>query len=93
MFRASILFPGGAAIQGLHSIFKKDADLFIVLSRLGLDQDIKLAKDNSFLHVIISGNSDKIFNEPIVKQTKEGDLIGPLIVQTGNRGLYLGRLI
>ncbi len=84
--------PGGAAIQGLHSIFKKDADLFIVLSRLGLDQDIKLAKDNSFLHVIISGNSDKILNEPIVKQTKEGDLIGPLIVQTGNRGLYLGRL-
>jgi 2',3'-cyclic-nucleotide 2'-phosphodiesterase (5'-nucleotidase family) len=83
---------GGAAIKGLHSIFKKDADLFIVLSRLGLDQDKKLAKDNSFLHVIISGNSDKILKEPIVNQTKTGDLVGPLIVQTGYRGLYLGRL-
>lgn len=84
--------PGGAAIKGLHSIFKKDADLFIVLSRLGFDQDKKLAKDNSFLHVIISGNSDKILKDPLANLTKGGDLIGPLLVQTGNRGLYLGRL-
>ena len=83
---------GGAAIKGLHSIFKKDADLFIVLSRLGLDQDKKLAKDNSFLHVIISGNSDKILKDPLVNRTKGGDLVGPLLVQSGNRGLYLGRL-
>jgi 2',3'-cyclic-nucleotide 2'-phosphodiesterase (5'-nucleotidase family) len=84
--------PGGAAIKGLHSIFKKDADLFIVLSRLGLDQDMKLAKDNSFLHVIISGNGDKLLKEPLVNLTKVGDLVGPLLVQSGNRGLYLGRL-
>ncbi len=84
--------PGGAAIKGLHSIFKKDADLFIVLSRLGLDQDKKLAKDNSFLHVIISGNSDKVLKDPLLNLTKGGGLVGPLLVQSGNRGLYLGRL-
>ncbi len=83
---------GNAAVKGLHSIFKKDADLFIILSRLGPDQDMKLAKDNSFLHVIIGGDGDKILKEPLANQTKGGDLVGPLLVQTGNRGLYLGRL-
>jgi len=84
--------PGGAAIRGLHSIFKKDADLFIVLSQLGLDQDKKLGKDNSFLHVIVSGTSEKVLKDPMVNRTKGGDLVGPLLVQSGNRGLYLGRL-
>lgn len=90
--RGLVFNPPGAAAKGLHSIFKKDADLFIVLSRLGVEGDKKLAKDNGFLHVIIGGYSKTLLHEAIEPKTKDGRFLGPLIVQAGSRGLYLGRL-
>ena len=84
--------PPGAAAKGLHSILKKDADIFIALSRLGVEEDKKFAKDNPFLHVIVGGHSDTVLTEPIVDKNKDGSVAGPLIVQAGSRGLYLGRL-
>ncbi|HUO57345.1 MAG TPA: bifunctional UDP-sugar hydrolase/5'-nucleotidase [bacterium] len=84
--------PAGAAAKGLHSILKKDADIFIALSHLGVEADKKFAKDNPFIHVIIGGHSYTALTEPIVEKRADGSLAGPLIVQAGSRGLYLGRL-
>lgn len=84
--------PAGATAKGIHSILRKNVDLFIALSRLGVEEDKKFAKDNPFLHVIIGGHSQTLLTEPIVDKKADGSLAGPLIVQAGSRGLYLGRL-
>ncbi len=90
--RGLIFNPPGASAKGLHSIFKKDADIFVVLSNLGVEADKKFAKDNLFIHVVIGGYSETLLTAPIVTQSKDGSLLGPIIGQAGSRGLYLGRL-
>src|SRR6185503_7589468 len=90
--RGLVFNPPGAAAKGLHSIFKKDADIFVVLSHLGVEVDKKFAKDNSFIHVIIGGLSRTVLTEPLVVKKKDGSLSGPIIGQAGSQGLYLGRL-
>lgn len=90
--RGLVFNPPGAAAKGLHSIFKKDADIFVVLSHLGIEADKKFAKDNSFIHVIIGGHSMTVLTEPLVTKAKDGSLVGPIIGQAGSQGLYLGRL-
>ncbi len=87
-----IFNPPGASAKGLHSILKKDADFFIALSQSGVEGDKKFAKDNPFLHVIIGGYSRTALDKPIVETKADGSLAGPLIVQAGFQGLYLGRL-
>lgn len=87
-----IFNPPGASAKGLHSILKKDADFFIALSQLGMDADKKFAKDNPFLHVIIGGFSRTLLTKPVVETKADGSPAGPLIVQAGSRGFYLGRL-
>ena len=82
----------GASAKGLHNILKKDADIFIALSHLGVDADKKFAKDNPFLDVIIGGHSHTLLFDPIVDKRADGSLAGPIITQAGSRGLYLGRL-
>jgi len=89
---AGLLFnPPGASAKGLFSIFKKQADFFVVLSHLGLEQDKKFASDNGFVHVVIGGHSHDLLKEPLRAKLKDGSP-GALIVQAGSRGLYLGRL-
>jgi len=87
-----IFNPPGASAKGLHSILKKDADIFIALSQSGLEADKKFAKDNPFVHVIIGGFSHTVMTKPIVETKADGSLAGPLIAQAGAQGLYLGRL-
>ncbi|HVZ81522.1 MAG TPA: bifunctional UDP-sugar hydrolase/5'-nucleotidase [bacterium] len=82
----------GLVAKGLHSIFKKDADIFIALTRQGLDDAKKFAKDNTFLHVVISGKGSEPSKDPIVSTNRDGSLKGPILCQPGPRGLYLGRL-
>jgi len=89
---AGLLFnPPGASAKGLFSIFKKQADLFVVLSHLGLEQDKKFAADNGFVHVVIGGHSHDLLKEPLRPKLKDGTP-GPLVVQAGSKGRYLGRL-
>jgi len=90
--RGLIFNPPDGAAKGLHSIFKKDADIFVVLSRIGLEGDKKLAKNNSYLHVILGSREQAGLTLPIVNKFKDGTVAGPIIGQSGPRGLYLGRL-
>jgi 2',3'-cyclic-nucleotide 2'-phosphodiesterase (5'-nucleotidase family) len=90
---SGLLFnPPSDVAKGLHSILKKDADFFIALTHEGLEADKKLAKENSFLHVIVGGYSRDVLNDPVIQTNQEGKLVGPLIAQAGSHGLYLGRL-
>ncbi len=82
----------GATAKGLQTIFKKDADIFVVLSRLGVEGDKKFSKENSFVHIIVGGYSHTLLNEPLATKDEDGSLVGPLICQAGSQGLYLGRL-
>ena len=63
----------------------KDADLHILLSNLGLDQDLELAGELLFLDVILGGHSQHLLGEALQKG-------GALIVQSGKDGHYVGHL-
>lgn len=78
--------------HGLRTILKKDADIFVAVSHLGLDGDQALAKSATFLHVIVGGHSHTLLEEPVVTLRKDGSPDGPIIVQAGEKGRYLGRL-
>jgi 5'-nucleotidase / UDP-sugar diphosphatase len=90
---AGLIFnPPGASAKGLHSILKKDADIFIAISNLGLEADKKFAKDNPFLDVVVGGQGSASLTQPILDQKADGRPEGSILVQAGAKGLYLGRL-
>jgi len=63
----------------------KDADLIIVLSHLGEEEDRKLAEAVRGIHVIVGGHTQTKLAQPLrVNKT--------LIVQAGRNGEYLGTL-
>ena len=73
------------AMQRHFEKLKKQSDILIALSHLGLDEDRKLAGLYPGLDLIIGGHTHSILPEPL----KVGEV---LIAQAGDRGLYLGRL-
>lgn len=84
--------PPGASMKGLYSILKKDVDIFVVLSHLGVEGDRKFAENNDFVHVIVGGHSHTLLKQPIVERRADGSTVKPIIVQAGSKGQYLGRL-
>jgi 5'-nucleotidase / UDP-sugar diphosphatase len=69
----------------IDQVRAKGARFIIVLSHLGLEEDRKLARQVSGIHVIVGGHSHTAIPDPVV----EG---GTLIVQAGYYGIYLGIL-
>jgi len=63
----------------------KGAVCFIVLSHLGFDKDLELARQVPGIHIIVGGHSHTIVPDPVVA----GET---LIVQAGYYGIYLGAL-
>ncbi|WP_229695954.1 5'-nucleotidase C-terminal domain-containing protein [Paenibacillus albidus] len=62
----------------------------IVLSHLGYDEDVKLAKAVSGIDIIVGGHSHTKLDQAVVDHT---DANAPkLIVQTGEKGQFLGKL-
>ncbi len=90
--RGMVFNPPAAVAKGLHTILKKDADIFIAVSHLGLTEDKKLAQAAPFLHVIVGGHSHDLLKEPVGTLRANGSPTGPIIVQAGSRGEVLGRL-
>ncbi|MFT0861874.1 bifunctional metallophosphatase/5'-nucleotidase [Ancylobacter sp. G4_0304] len=64
---------------------KERVDLIVVLSHLGLPQDIKLAGLVDGLDVILSGHTHDRLEKPIVVN-------GATIIQSGCHGAFVGRL-
>jgi len=90
--RGMVFNQPAAVAKGLHTILKKDADIFVAVSHLGLDGDKVLAKSATFLHVIVGGHSHDLLEEAVAPGKSAGAYTGPIIVQAGERGRYLGRL-
>lgn len=67
--------------QGINKI--------IVLSHLGYDVDLSLAKQVEGIDIIVGGHSHTKLNKPVVDDTHSAP---KLIVQTGEKGQFLGRL-
>lgn len=61
------------------------ADLIVVLSHLGLPQDIKLAGAVDDIDVLLSGHTHDRLTQPIIAN-------GTVIIQSGCHGAFLGRL-
>jgi 5'-nucleotidase len=70
----------------LSKINKKQLDLVIVISHLGLDGDKELAKEVPNINIIIGGHSHSVLNDCIVENNK-------IICQAGYGGEYVGELI
>ncbi len=78
--------------KGLRTTLKKESDIFIVVSHAGLQEDKKLAKAVTYLHVIVGGHSHDALEQPVVEKKANGWPNGPIVVQAGSKGRYLGRL-
>ncbi|MBI4778576.1 redoxin domain-containing protein [Candidatus Desantisbacteria bacterium] len=72
-------------VQGFVDTFRDKVDLIVVVSHSGYEKDLRLAKQVKGIDVIIGGHSQTfVKNESVLPDT--------LIVQTGEKGQYLGRL-
>ncbi len=75
-------------IESARGILKEignKTDLIILLSHLGYQSDLQLAKTLSEIHIIFGGHTGiNVFNPPILKNT--------LIFQVAPKGMYIGRL-
>lgn len=63
----------------------RDNDMFVALTHLGYYKDEKLARKLDDLDLIIGGHSHSVIENPV-------ETNGVLIVQTGSRNKYLGRI-
>lgn len=61
------------------------ADLVVVLSHLGLPQDLKMTREVDGIDVLLSGHTHNRLREPIRAN-------GALVVQAGCHGAFVGRL-
>lgn len=68
-----------------YRYLKNDADIFVALTHLGFRRDEKLAMEMKELDLIIGGHSHTVIDTP-------PEVNGVLIVQTGSRNKYLGRI-
>ncbi|KAB2688442.1 bifunctional metallophosphatase/5'-nucleotidase [Brucella tritici] len=64
---------------------KEQVDLIVVLSHLGLPQDVKLAGLVDGIDVILSGHTHDRLERPVVAN-------GAIIIQSGCHGAFVGRL-
>lgn len=95
---ANIASPGdvtfneavSSAREAVNKLEQAGINKIIALSHLGFEADKELAKAVSGLDIIVGGHSHTKLDEPVV------DLSNPdeptLIVQTGEKGQFLGRL-
>ena len=69
----------------VRAVRARGAELVVVLSHLGLPQDIKLASEVSGIDVLVSGHSHNRLFEPL-------QVNGAVIMQSGCHGSFIGRM-
>ncbi len=73
-------------LKGFLTRFTKEADVRIVLSHAGIEEDRKLAQEVPGIDVIVGAHSQTFLSDPV----REGNTI---IVQAASDGQYLGKLV
>ncbi len=77
-----------AASRTADSLKRHGAEIVVVLSHLGIDDDRKLARSSRAIDIIIGGHSHTLLPAPLPVINQAGEKV--LIGQTGKRGLYVG---
>jgi 2',3'-cyclic-nucleotide 2'-phosphodiesterase (5'-nucleotidase family) len=82
-----------ATAAALVPELRKQADVVIVLSHLGVEEDRRLAERVPGIDVIVGGHSHTVLKAPVVvaNSRNENGLGGTAIVQAGSNGEWLGR--
>ncbi|WP_235680266.1 5'-nucleotidase C-terminal domain-containing protein [Paenibacillus albicereus] len=81
--------PAASAAGAVKQLQEQGIDKIVALSHLGYDEDVKLAQAVAGIDVIVGGHSHTKLDHPVVDRTHEAPT---LIVQTGEKGQFLGRL-
>ncbi len=81
----AILEPRRTAVELVGRLRGEGCRLVVLLSGLGLSEDMKLARDTDGIDVIFSGLTRTL----TLKPDKVGDTV---IVQAGSKGMYIGDL-
>ncbi len=74
---------------------RSQSDVVIVLSHIGYDLDLKLAASVPGIDAIVGGDSHTFVFNPTVVKVREPEAFsidGPVVVQDGEWGRYLGKL-
>lgn len=69
---------------------KKKCDIVICLSHIGYDQDTTLAEQSHLIDFIIGGHSHTFLKQADERMNLDGKKV--LVLQTGARGVFLGKL-
>lgn len=82
-----------AAAEVLVPRLRRQADVVIVLSHLGVNEDRRLAARVPGIDVIVGGHSHTLLKAPVIvlNRANENGYHGTAIVQAGSRGIWLGR--
>lgn len=86
-FHEGVRFTSGEdELPGMiEEVGKKGADLVVLLSHNGFNQDIQLVKDISGIDIVLSSHTHNRIFEPVwVDQT--------VVIQSGSHGSFLGRI-
>ncbi|WP_228551214.1 5'-nucleotidase C-terminal domain-containing protein [Paenibacillus sp. B01] len=81
--------PAVSAAAAVKQLQEQGIDKIIALSHLGYEEDIELAQAVAGIDVIVGGHSHTKLEQAVVDRTFEAPT---LIVQTGEKGQFLGRL-
>lgn len=86
-FSEGVRFTIGAdeVPQWIAAARGEGADLIVLLSHIGLPQDLKLAEQVDGIDVILSGHTHNRLREPILRN-------GAIVIQSGCHGAFEGRL-
>lgn len=75
--------------ETVKTLEKRGINKIIVISHLGHDEEVALAKQVKGVDVVVGGHSHTKLDKPVVVNT---DKAPKLVVQTGEKGQFLGRL-
>lgn len=84
-FKVKIVDPA-PFVKGFVERYRKEADVLVVLSHAGVEEDRKLAQANPGIDVIIGAHSQTMLVDPL----REGNTI---IGQAASDGQYVGKLV
>ncbi len=84
-----------AAAAALVPSLRRGADVLIVLSHLGLENDRRLAARVPGIDLIVGGHDHALLEQPVIipQQENRNGYRGTAIVQAGSNGAWLGRTV
>ncbi|MBI3039110.1 bifunctional metallophosphatase/5'-nucleotidase [bacterium] len=84
------------SVASISAALRSQADVVILLSHSGYDEDLKMAQELENVDLIIGGHTNTILKDPILVQNSASKLSknikGTLVLQAFKWGVFVGRL-